>query len=161
MSIFSKSSDKHKKNRKNLTKNLLNNRFVMSIPSDWKDQTVYRFEGPEDDGIQHNIIVTIENDLDMPDLETYADRCIKAVEKELQGYTELKRGPLALQNGQPAVEVVYKWCPVEGREVYQRVIYIYLNETGYILTASFSKKTWKTFGSEVDKILMSFAVPEQ
>ena len=153
-SLFSKKDDLR------INRLLLHNRFTLKIPPEWKDQTVYRFEGPVEDGVLHNIIVTIENDLDMPDLETYAERCIKAEEKELQGYKELKRDSLNLQNGQPAVEVVYKWCPVEGREIYQRVIYLYINETGYILTASFSKKTWKTFGSEVNKILMSFQIPK-
>ena len=138
---------------------VLNNRFVLNIPAEWKDETVYRFEGPEDDGIKHNILVTIENEVDIPDLERYADMQIKAVETELQGYHELKRGQIVLNNRLPAYELVYKWCPVEDREVYQRVIYILHKDTGYILTATFSKKTWKTKGAEIDKILKSFTIP--
>ena len=137
---------------------ILNNRFVLRIPPDWKDQTVYRFEEPEECGIQHNIIITIENDVGIPDLEKYADMQIKAVETELQGYYKLTRGQIVLNNRLPAYELVYKWCPVEEMEVYQRAIYILHKKTGYIITATFSKKTWKTKGAEIDKILKSFTI---
>ena len=138
---------------------LINNRFSFNLTSEWQDNTVHTYEGPEEDGIKHNILVTIESQVDISDLERYADMQIKALEAELQGYHELKRGPVMLSNQLPGYELVYKWCPVEDREVYQRAIYMLHNETGYVLTATFSKKTWKTRGPEVDKILMSFAIP--
>jgi hypothetical protein len=137
---------------------ILNNKFAMKFPHDWEDRSYYRFEGPVEDGIKHSIIVSIENNVDVPNIEQYADLNIKAVEAELQGYQELKRGPLTLDSRVPAYELVYKWTPVKDRLVYQRVIYILLNKTGYILTATFSKKTWKMLGSEINKILMSFKV---
>ena len=137
---------------------ILNNRFSMKFPPEWEDRSYYRFEGPVEDGVKHNIIVTIENNVEVPSLEQYADLNIKAVETELQGYQELKRGPVTLDNRVPAYELVYKWTPVKDRQVYQRVIYILINKTGYILTASFSKKTWKMLGPAVNKILMSFRV---
>ena len=135
---------------------LMNNRFSMKFPGEWEDRSYYRFEGPVEDGIKHSIIVTIENNVDVPELEQYAELNIKALENELQGYQELKRGPVSLENRVPAYELVYKWTPMEGRQVYQRVIYILMNKTGYMLTATFSKKTWKMLGSVVNKILMSF-----
>jgi hypothetical protein len=138
------------------TYTLLNNKFSMKFPPDWEDRSYYKFEGPVEDGIKHNIIVTIENNVEVPSLQQYAELNIKAVETELQGYQELKRGQVSLDNRVPAYELVYKWTPVEDRQVYQRVIYILINKTGYILTASFSKRTWKTRGVEVDKILKSF-----
>lgn len=137
---------------------ILNNRFALQFPGTWEDKTVYTFEGPEEDGIRHNIWVTIENNVEVPDLERYAQMNIQATESELQGYRELKQGPLTLANRQPAYEHVYRWSPVENREVYQRVMYVLHNNTGYILTATFSKKTWKTLGTEVDRILSSFSI---
>jgi len=83
---------------------------------------------------------------------------IQAVENELQGCHSLKQGPLELKNRHPAHEHVYRWSPVENREVYQRVMYVLKNNTGYILTATFSKKTWKILGSEIDKIFRSFTI---
>ena len=81
--IFGSSIDDERQSRDHT---VLNNRFVLNIPAEWKDETVYRFEGPQKDGINHNILVTIENEVDIPDLERYADMQIKAVETELQGY---------------------------------------------------------------------------
>lgn len=139
---------------------LVNNRFRMTFPDVWEDQSIYRFKGPEKDGIQHNIIVNIEHDAPDMDLEKYARKNIHALETSLQGYRELKQGPVELDDGSHAYELVYRWCPVENRKVYQRVIYLLKDGTGYILTATFSKKTWKTFGPGVDKILKSFTIPE-
>jgi hypothetical protein len=141
-----------------IERTLLNNKFSMKFPSGWEDRSYYRFEGPVEDGIKHNIIVTVENNVEVPSLEQYADLNIKAVETELQGYQGLKRGPVTLDNRMAAYELVYKWTPIKDGTVYQKVIYILINKTGYILTATFSKKTWKMLGSEINKILMSFKV---
>ncbi len=140
---------------------ILNNRFNLRLPTDWKDQSVYRYEGPEEDGIRHNIYVTIENNIDEQNFEKYAAKNIRAVEGEMQGYQELKRGKITFLSGIQGVDIVYKWCPVDNREVYQRAIYLTRNNTGYILNATFSKKTWKMLRGKVDKILMSFDVPSQ
>lgn len=133
-----------------------NNCFAFNLPEDWRDQSIYRFVGPEEDGIQQNIMVTVEHDVVYTDLDQYAQINIQAVEQTLQGYHELKRGTIAMDSGQPAHEIVYKWTPVKERTVYQRVIYLLEGQIGYILTASFSKKTWKTNGPEIDRILKSF-----
>ena len=135
---------------------ILNNKFSLQVSATWQDKSVYTFEGPEEDGIRHNIWVTIENNVEVPDLERYAQMNIQATENALQGYRELKRGPLTLNSRQPAYELVYRWSPVADKEVYQRVMYVLHNKTGYILTSTFSKKTWKMLGSKIDKILRSF-----
>jgi hypothetical protein len=135
---------------------LVNNRFSFQFPGTWEDKSIYTFEGPEEDGIRHNIWVTIENNVQVPDLERYAQINIQATENELQGYRELKQSPLTLANQQPAYEHVYRWVPVENRGVYQKVMYVLKNNTGYILTSTFSKKTWKKLGGEIDKIFRSF-----
>jgi hypothetical protein len=135
---------------------LLNNRFSLSFPEEWEDHSYYRFDGPVEDGVLHSVTVTVENGVEASDLEQYAELNIKAIENALQGYVELKRGAVVLESRVPACELVYKWTPAEERQVYQRVIFILIDGTGYILTATFSKKTWKMLGPIVDRILMSF-----
>lgn len=142
---------------------IINNQFSLKFPKEglgWRETTVYTFEGPEEDGVKHNILVTIDNDVDIDDLEKYADLQISALENSLQGYTELKREEIKLEKGLPAYELVYKWCPMKSVKVYQKVIYILQNDTGYTLTATFSKRTFKIHGPVVDKILKSFEVPQ-
>ena len=51
---------------------VLNNRFVLNILADWTDKSIYKFDGPQDDGIKDNIFVYIENNLEIPDLERYS-----------------------------------------------------------------------------------------
>jgi hypothetical protein len=138
---------------------VLNNRFSMMLPAEWEDHSYYRFEGPVEDGVKHGIMVTLENHIQAPGLEQYAALNIKALETELQGYQALKQGPLVLDSGMPAYELVYRWTPMKDRTVFQRVIYILAGNTGFVLTATFSKKTWKMLGPTVGKILMSFKVP--
>ena len=37
-----------------------NNRFTLTFPDGWSDSTVFTFNGPEDSGVKHNIVVTID-----------------------------------------------------------------------------------------------------
>ena len=153
--MFGKSKDK-----KPAECTILNNRFSMKIPPEWEENTVYTYEGPLEDGIKHNILINIDNNVEITNLEKYADMQIRATENELQGYHELKRECTKLDNEHPAYEWVYKWCPLENTTIYQKVLFILSSTTGYILTASFSKKTFKMMGSEVDRILKSFTIPQ-
>ena len=41
-----------------------NNLFQLTIPdTDWKETTTYTFEGPNDSGVQHNLVLVILNDV--------------------------------------------------------------------------------------------------
>lgn len=138
---------------------VLDNRFSLTLPDGWQDRCMYRFEGPIEDGILHAINVNIAHDIDMPDVETYAQLQIRSLEATLQGYTQLKQGPLVLDCDVSAWEVVYKWIPVKDRKVYQRAVWVLHNRTAYMLTATFSKKTWKMMAGVVDDIIKSFDIP--
>jgi hypothetical protein len=139
---------------------LLNNRFSLKLPEEWEDRSVYYLDGPVQDKFSQGIVVVVDHDVGPYDLDQFAERRIRAVERELSGYQELKRGPLTLDKKLPAYEIVFKWCPVEGVKQYKRVVYTLAKGTGYTLSATFTKKSWKIRGGEVDKILKSFSVPE-
>jgi len=140
---------------------LVNTRFSLALPADWQDQSVYRFEGPLEDGILHNIVVTVDPDPEPADLDGFARVRMDLVEKELQGLRTLKKEPTTLAGGLPAFDFVYRWTPLEDREIYQRALYVVAGGMGYVLTSTFSKKTWKTLGPLVDGILRSFAPEEE
>jgi hypothetical protein len=137
---------------------LVNNCFRLDLPPDWVDQSIYRYAGPIEDGIQHHITVTVENNVTASDVASYAEAQIRALETELQGYHELKRGPLVMASGLQAYELVYKWCPMEDYQAYQRMVWALSSGSGYALTATFSKKTWKMMADQVDRIIRSFVV---
>jgi len=108
------------------------------------------------DGIQHNIIVMVEEDMPYNSVSQYADMQISALENELHGCTILKREETNLSNGYPAYKVVLRWCPTDNFRVYQEQIYILIDKTAYKLTTTFTKRTRKTLGPEIDRIIMSF-----
>ena len=139
-----------------MTTYIKNNKFFLNILPDWTDNSVYTIEGPVDDGLKHSILITIDHDIAITDPCAYARINIVSLENELQGYRQLKQEMITLDNELPACEVVCKWNPSENRQVYQKVFYVINKKTGYILTATFSKKTWKMRGEEVDKIMKSF-----
>ena len=114
-----------------------------------------------EDGTLHHVTVTIEHGVDAQDVAAFARRQIKALENEMQGYHELKSGPIELADRRPAYDLVFKWCPIPDREIYQRMVWTLGEKSAYLLTASFSKKTWKLWADQVDRIIRSFTVANE
>ena len=138
--------------------------FRISFPDNWQDQTLYSFKGPEDSGIQHGLVLSVDKDPCTGDLVRYAKERIALIGNTLTGIEFLKEEPKSLVSGLPAYESVYKWAPCEGKVLWQKQVWIMAEGAIYNFAASFSKKTFKTIGQEVDEIINSFAVgdePEQ
>ena len=134
--------------------------FTIDQPYGWQDKTVYTLAGPVEDEIQHNIVINVEYDVEIGAVTELADRQIEFLEMQLQGCRTLKRGEVTLNCGLEAYEAIFRWQPTEEVRLYQRQVYVLSGETAYTLTTSFSKKTRKTRGPEIDRIMMSFE-PEQ
>lgn len=120
------------------------------------DKTIYTLAGPVEDGIQHNILITIEEDVEFDSVVDYADFHITAMEEELKGYIVLNREEMSLANGLPAYRAIYRWYPTDEMCIYQEQIFVLADGTAYKLTTTFTKKTRKTLGPQVERILMSF-----
>jgi len=133
-------------------------RFSMNMSSEWIDKSIYSIEGPEDDGIKHNIRVNIEDNVEVLDVATIARDEIMGLANALDAFQELYQGPVRLNGSLPAYEFLYKCMPVEKREVYQRMMFVLAKQSLFTLTVSFSEKTFKRFGPQVDSIYKSFTV---
>jgi len=138
------------------TRSYRGNGFAIDLPEGWKDTTVHTLEGPVEDGIQHNVLITTERDLPFESAAQYAQSQLAGLETELKSYRLLERGPVTLQNGLPAYRLIFSWQPTDGVLIYQHQLYVMVDGTGYKLTATFSKKTHKTLGPKVQGILFSF-----
>jgi len=134
----------------------LSNNFTLKLYNDWEDKTIFTLTGPVTDGIQHNIIVTREKDIQSDSVVDYAEWQIRGLEEELKSCLLLKKGKRTLQNGMPAYEAIFKWYPTDELRIYQHQIYVLHNSIGYKLTASFTKKTRKIFGPQVERMMLSF-----
>ena len=131
-------------------------RFMMPLLKDWQDQTVFSLLGPVTDGIQHNVTVMVEPDLEEDSLEKYAARQVQGLEAELKGCRLLLDEPTTLANGLPAHRAIFTWYPTEEHHLYQEQLYVLHENTGYKLTATFTKKTLKTIGPQVERAMLSF-----
>ncbi len=132
------------------------NAFTLEFPGGWKDRTVYTLTGPVSDGIQHNVLITVEEDAPYNSLREYAEWQIHALEGELKACHLLKRGTIALENGLPAYEAVFSWYPTPAMKVFQHQLYVLAGRTACRLTATFSEKTRQTIGPQVERIMRSF-----
>ena len=131
-------------------------KFVINIDKEWKDKTIFTLTGPVSDGIQHNILITMEEDIPFDAVIDYAEWQIAALEDELKGCLLLLKGEVKLDNGMPAYEAMFRWYPSDDLRIYQHQIFVLHENKGYKLTASFTKKTRKTLGPEVERMMLSF-----
>ena len=136
------------------------NTFRFDTPEGWQDMTVYTIAGPVEDDMQHNIVVNIAYDLDADSVTTLGKLQIETLEAQLQGLRILKHGEITLNNGQEAYEVIFRWEPTNYGKLYQKQIYVLSGKTAYTLTTTFTRKTRKTKGPLINRIMMSFELDE-
>lgn len=48
-------------------------KFKLNLYEDWQDKTVYTLTGPVTEGIQHNIVITHEKNIEMDSVAEYAE----------------------------------------------------------------------------------------
>ena len=130
--------------------------FALDLLLGWQDKTIYTLTGPVEDGIQHSVLIILEHDVAFDSVREYAEWQISALEQELKGCRLLKKGSIALTNGLPAYKAIFSWYPTEDLRVFQEQIFVLAERTAYKLTATFTKKTRKTLGPQVERMMLSF-----
>jgi hypothetical protein len=135
--------------------------FVLGLLDGWQDKTIYTLTGPVEDGIQHNVTINVEPDSQFDKIREYAEWQIRALEGELKSCRLLKKEEIKLANGLPAYRAVFTWWPTDQLRVYQEQIYVLFEKTAYRLTATFTKKTRKTLGPQVERMMLSFTPGKQ
>ncbi len=132
------------------------NEFTINVLEDWEDKTIYTLTGPVTDGIQHNLIITLDKENPFDTLREYAEWHIKALETDLKSCTLLKKGETKLTNGTDAYEAIFSWYPSDELKIYQHQIFVLFEKTVFKLTASFTKKTRQTLGPQVLAMMLGF-----
>jgi len=130
--------------------------FSIDLPDGWVDKTVHTFMGPDDSGVQHILTLVLDDDTESMDLEEFARERIDVIVDSMSAITVLKDEPKELAGGKTVHEFVYKWVPVDDKIIFQKVIYLLIDGVGYTFSCNYSKKTIKTIGLEVEKIIESF-----
>jgi hypothetical protein len=133
------------------------NRFMLNQLEDWEDKTLYTLLGPVTDSIQHNVIIDVERNAPFDSLEEFAEWHIKTLEDELKSCILLKRGDIKLTNGTDAYEAIFSWYPSDETRIYQQQIFVLTDKTAYKMTASYTKKTRKTLGPAIERMMLSLS----
>ena len=134
-----------------------NNQFSLTLPGSWQDQTLFTYHGPLENGVQHNLIISIDTKIPKKmDITTYAYKQLESSRIELPGFVILKEGEKILANGRVGFEVVYRYRASDEVAIYQKQFFLFMETKGYCFTASFSKKTLKTIANDVDAMIESF-----
>lgn len=138
-----------------------NNQFSITLPDEWKDTTVFTFQGPHDSGVQHNLVLVIDTEIDKKmDVATYAKLQLDQSKIVLPGFEMVNEKEKTMPSGILAYEVVYKYIPADDMIIFQKQLFIINKEKAYSFTSSYSKKTLKTIAHEVDEIIASFIPTE-
>jgi hypothetical protein len=137
-----------------------NHQFRIELPEDWEDQTLHRFQGPEEGGVDHALTLQVDADPDPDELDEYARDRIVQMQESLSNVEVLKEEERDLPSGAPAVEAVVKWVPSEDRIIFQKLVFIDHGGVFYTFSANFSKRTRQTIGLVVDRIIESFTPPD-
>jgi hypothetical protein len=132
------------------------NNFSIKLPPGWEDQTIYTYMGPEDSGVQHILTLSIDPYAKDIDLAAYAEQRRIRVLDTMPSVEVLKDEETKFANGSPAYEIVFKMVPTDGNVIFRKMVFLKLNGIVYTFAANFSKKTIKTIGTEVDRIIDSF-----
>jgi hypothetical protein len=131
------------------------NRFNFKLPDGWQDETVHRFKGPEDSGVEHALTLVVDRSAGRAKVEDYARERIDASMEAMQPSEILNEGPKQLGSGVSAYEAVIKWVPVDDEIIFRKLTFVIDSGTGLMFAANFSKKTIKTIGHDVDRIIDS------
>jgi len=132
------------------------NAFQLELQEGWKDDTVYILSGPVTDGMQHNLTVSIDHEPQLDTLPEYAEWQTASLEEQLKSCRLLLKEEIQLNNGMPAYRAIFSWHPSDDIRIYQEQIYVLTEEKAFTLTASFTKKTRKTLGPQVERMMRSF-----
>lgn len=139
-----------------------NNLFQISLPDGWEDKTIFTFQGPLDSGVQHNVVLLVDNTVDRKtELAEYVKRQMATSKEALPGFEMIREGEKDLASGIKAYEVVYKYMPSDQQALYQKQLYMIIDGKAYAFTSTFSKKTLQTIANEVDGIIESFRPVQQ
>jgi hypothetical protein len=136
-----------------------NNLFQLNLPDGWKETTIYTFQGPHDSGVQHNLVLVIDPEVPKKtDLREYARKQSGTTKEALPGFALISETEKTMPGGVAAFEIVFKYAPAQGVELFQKQVFMIVEGKGYIFSATFSKKTLQTIAYEVDEIIKTLMV---
>ncbi len=130
-------------------------KFKFDLPTGWQDQSVYAFDGPRDGDVRHQLLLTVDRNVQAASIEEFARDRIDPIVNGLEGIEVLKDREITVDGGHPAWELAYKWVP--GPSIVQIHKYVFVLHGGFGFTFSirFTKRTAKTVGLQLKDVIES------
>lgn len=135
-----------------------NRRIIVDLPVGWSDESIYFFRGPEQAGVQHSLTVTVDDDPGDKSLEEYAKDRIAMLQASQPGLDVLKQGPVVLEDGSRAYELVCKWSSGGDRPEFARQVFVYRDGSAFIFYGKYTKPTARTLGAAINHMIRTFNV---
>ncbi len=117
---------------------------------------MYVLEGPKTDGLQHTIQINVDPNVGDAMVIHYANTRIEEQKESLNGGRLVKKEWTRLENDQRAYQALLIWTPTDERRLYRDQLFVLHDGVGYRLSASFTKKTFKTLRPRVRRALHHF-----
>ena len=128
-------------------------KFKFELPSEWEDQTVYYFKGPNVAGTDHQMIVTLDRNLQHESIESFAREKTNPIVENLDGLEVLKEEEITLEDGNQAFEFVCKWIPSDDVTIVKAYVFVIKNNIGFCFNCDFTKKSYKILGGQFRDIV--------
>ena len=131
--------------------------FKIEMPlSDWMDQTIYTFEGPEIDGVKHRVILTIDRALENSDIERYARKKRAQIMTAMQGGEVLKSQQATIDGGNPVFDFVVKWTPAREAQRFRKYVFVIYDNRGFVFCIDFKRETYKLLNDQLKRLIEGF-----
>ena len=132
-----------------------NSPFKLSTPGEWEDQTVYVFRGPTIDNQDHQLMMTVDRQLQNDNISAYARDRTNPIVEGLQGVEVLKEEEVTIEDGNPTYEFVCRWMPAEGFSVIKKYVFVFKDKMGFMFNCGFSKKSYKMLSAQIKQVIDS------
>jgi hypothetical protein len=130
-----------------------NDRFRISLPPGWDDQTVYHFKGPDEDGQEHKLMLVVTRHLQYESVREFARSNTEPITSSFQSVEVLKDEEVTIEHGLPTWEFVYRWNLADDMSIIEKRVFVIKSGLGFAFSISFSKKSYKTVGAGLDDVI--------
>lgn len=134
--------------------------FSKNLPGGWSDQSVFTFQGPEEDGQPHYLTLLVDRRAGDVELEEYAEEHIDMEIEAQSGLTVLAGGVKSLPGEKKIYQVTYKWIGSDEKPVIRKQVFFVENDAAFQLSINFTKRSVKLLGNQVDQIIQSLVTGE-
>ncbi len=134
--------------------------FSKNLPEGWQDQSVFTFQGPDEDGVSHFLTLMVDRGAGDAELEQYAEEHIDMELEALPGMTVLTGGVKTLPGEKRIYSVTYKWISSDDSVIIRKQVYSVNDGLGFMFSINFTKRSIKLLGNQVDQIIQSLITGE-